>query len=84
MNSRNWLIEWFVNHYHVLSEELEENADANYFNQGYLDSFQFIQLIADIEETFGIEFDNTQFENREFSTFNGLAKAINKNREAGY
>ncbi len=73
---KKWLIEWFVNNTGKQKDEIEENLDNSYFEMGYLDSFKFIGFISDIEDEFGIEFDNDQFEDRSFSTISGMAKII--------
>ena len=71
-----WLLSWFESNTEVARTELEENVNSNYFDKEYIDSFEFISLIADIEDEFGISFDNDQFEDRSFSTINGLVKII--------
>ena len=73
---RKWLIEWFVENGTIEEDKILDNLGSNYFNEGFLDSFTFISMIADIEEEYGIEFDNDQFLNREFATINGLAEII--------
>lgn len=71
-----WIINWLVSNCGADEAEVYANMDGNYFLAGYIDSFQFINMIADVEEEFGVEFDNDQFENRSFSTVNGLSKII--------
>ena len=71
-----WIIDWFVMNCDANAVEINANLDENYFLAGYIDSFQFINMISDIEENFGVEFDNDQFEDRSFSTVNGLSKII--------
>lgn len=76
MNNRDWVLNWFENNSTVDRTVLEANADANYFEAGYIDSFVFISLIADIEEELGIVFDNEQFWDRSFATINGLVNIL--------
>ena len=71
-----WLIEWFETNSDVKRDELLENWDSYYLEMGYIDSFEFISLVSDIEEQFNIQFDNDQFEDRRFSTLSGLAGII--------
>ena len=73
---KEWILNWFESNTEVSRAELEENIDNNYFDREYIDSFQFISLIADIEEEFDISFDNDQFEDRSFSTVSGLIKIV--------
>ena len=78
--TRNWLIQWFVDNANGDEKTLRENMAENYFDKGFIDSFTFISLIAEIEENFQIEFDNEQFADRSFATVAGLAQMIEKLR----
>ncbi len=71
-----WIMDWFESNTEADRNELESNIDSNYFEKGYIDSFEFINLIGDIEDTFGVQFSNDQFEDRTFSTISGLARII--------
>ena len=71
MDYKNWVIEWFVNHSTAAEEDILNNMEGNYFDLGYIDSFQFIELVSEIEET-GIVLNSKQFEDRKFSTIKGL------------
>ena len=73
-----WIINWFVTEGEIEEQDIISNLDTNYFSAGFIDSFKFINMISDAEEKFEIEFDNEQFEDRSFSTINGLAKVIEK------
>ena len=79
MNSiTKWIVNWFVSEGEADENSIIENLDTNYFAAGFIDSFKFINMIADAEEEFHIEFDNDQFEDRSFSTINGLAIVIER------
>lgn len=73
-----WLINWFEENATVDRTTLEQNLDVNYLDAGYIDSFVFISLIGDIEDEFGISFDNEQFMNRNFATIHGLAEILDE------
>ncbi len=73
---RDWVKKWFIENGNVESSLLEEKQEENYLDAGFIDSFTFIGLIADIEEHFGISFENDQFEDRKFATLNGLIEII--------
>lgn len=77
-DKKEWLINWFEEMATVDRETLEANLDVNYLDAGYIDSFVFISLIGDIEDEFGISFDNEQFMDRSFATINGLAKILDE------
>ncbi|MBQ3035474.1 MAG: acyl carrier protein [Lachnospiraceae bacterium] len=79
MNTKKeWLLKWFEENGTVDRNTLENNLDVNYLDAGYIDSFVFISLIGDIEEEFGISFENEQFMDRSFATINGLDEILNK------
>lgn len=73
---KEWIINWFVNNTNVSNEELVQHLNDSYFDLGYIDSFQFISFIGDIEDELGVQFDNDQFEDRSFSTIEGLSRII--------
>lgn len=74
----DWLIDWFKTNSIKGDADIGELVSVSYFEAGLIDSFIFIQLIADIEEKFHIEFSNEQFEDRKFSTIDGLAHIIER------
>lgn len=69
-----WLVKWFSEHTGKPAAEIEENSDNSYFELGYIDSFEFIELIENLEEEQGLSFENDAFENRDFATISGLAQ----------
>ena len=71
-----WIVAYLVKNCGADEVEVESNLDANYFQAGYIDSFRFINMISEIEEKFGIELDSDRFEDKSFSTVNGLSKII--------
>lgn len=80
MDTGTLIINWFVENSLGSKDEIESNLEANYFEKGWIDSFQFIEFLAFLEEEFGVTFENEEFQNREFATISGLKKIIkNKN-----
>ena len=70
-----WLKIWFSQR----SErtELPKGIETkNYFEVGLIDSFGIIELIEAIESEFNINFKEDNFQDRRFSTIQGLAKII--------
>tara|TARA_X000001036_G_C20658984_1_gene798147 strand:+ start:1454 stop:1702 length:249 start_codon:yes stop_codon:yes gene_type:complete len=69
---KQYLVEWFQ------SKTKSNDLDCydNYMNLGYIDSLEIILLIEEIETKFKISFDQNDFQNRKFSTINGLAELI--------
>lgn len=75
-NIEKWIVNWFVTNGGQDEKEVYAHFEDNYFAVGFIDSFQFINLIADAEEKFDIEFNNEQFADRSFSTIYGFASII--------
>lgn len=83
MEAKQWIIDWMANNSGVSREEISQNAASNFFEAEYIDSFAFIMFIGEIEEVFGVTFDNEQFEDRTFATIDGLAECIERGRTSG-
>lgn len=71
-------IEWLKDYFSKDSELPEDAGSINYFEAGLIDSFGIILLVEAIEQEFGIQFTDTHFQDRRFSTINGLAEIINE------
>ncbi len=56
-----------------------DNYDSNYFDAG-LDSYSFMELVAELEQKYNIEFSNDDFANEDFFSINGLAAIIEEKR----
>lgn len=75
-----WISQWFRSHSDVAKKIKRITGSENYFEQGWIDSFSFIQFVSDLEDHFQIQFDNNEFQNRTFSTIDGLTKIIKHKR----
>ncbi len=75
-DARIWLSNWFVQNSDADISFIEENAERNYFELGLVDSMKFISLVSDAEREFKISFSNDEFQDRTFSTMEGLSKII--------
>ena len=73
---KSWVIEWFAKNTGLREEEIEGKAQENYFEKGWIDSFKFISLVSEIEETFSISFSNDEFQATSFATIEGLVRTI--------
>ena len=76
MDVENWLFDWFEKNTSAKKDEISKNLDENYFDNGWLDSLKFIELINDVEQEFQILFSNAEFQNRKFVTISGLKEII--------
>lgn len=73
---KTWIIEWFKENTEL--KEGEMGVKDDYFEKGWVDSFKFIFFIANIEERFDIRFSNDEFQDRSFSTIEGITKIIQR------
>ena len=76
MNVREWLITWFEKNSDLSKKEIENNFYDDYLAKGWIDSFKFISFVTEIEEEFKITFSTDEFQNRAFSTLEGLDEII--------
>lgn len=75
---KEFVINWFAEKSTMSQEELERNLEINYFEQGLIDSFSFLELVSACEEKFGITFSDEDFENDEIFTISGLIHILEK------
>ena len=81
-NFKDWVVDWFADNAGVDEIDILANTHQNYFNNGWIDSFTFINLIGDIEDEFDIAFENDEFQDRDFSTIKGLVDILKKKADA--
>lgn len=72
MEKKVFVINWFVENSMLSCDEIETDLSVNYFEQGLIDSFGFLDLINQCEEEFGIEFTDEDFSNENIFTIKGL------------
>ena len=75
-NVEKWVVEWFVDNGGSVKEEIYTNMQENYIENGLVDSFGFLQLIADIEEKYKFVFEDSDFENEKLFVIEGLIEVI--------
>ena len=75
---KDWLVHWFAGHKGLTAEEVKAQVSLSYFDAGWLDSFEFITFILEIEQKFGIQFSNDDLQNWDFQNIDGLAKIIDR------
>jgi D-alanine--poly(phosphoribitol) ligase subunit 2 len=77
MNStEKWLVSWFAARHDLDAAAGGEVLRIDYFDAQLIDSFGVIELIADVEATFGIQFEHLHFEDRRFRTIGGLSEIV--------
>lgn len=73
---KEWLSAWFKARGTLSGDGLLDGVGRNYFDQGLVDSLGVIELITDIESHFGVAFTEKHFQDRRFSTVDGLVEII--------
>jgi len=76
VNVKTWIIEWFKKNTDLSEENIGNDLNVNYFEKGWIDSLQFIIFVSEIEENLNIRFSNEQFQDRTFSTIDGVIRII--------
>ena len=76
MTVKEWIIDWFVKNSNMEKNVLEQNTKDDFLAKCWIDSLKFVEFISDIEGKFNIKFSNTEFQNRMFSTVEGLVQII--------
>lgn len=75
---RDFIIKWFAERSILSKDEIEKDICINYFEKGLIDSFAFLELIAECEEKFNITFSDDDFANDTIFTINGLIEILEK------
>jgi acyl carrier protein len=60
--------------------DLEALVDANFVEQGLIDSLGIVMLIADLEAEFDAHIESEQMQDPRFPTISGLAAIVDKAR----
>lgn len=76
MEARAWLVDWFSDHAAVPADSFEAAGGANFIEQGWIDSIQFIKLVGEIEECWALTLANEDLEDPRFFTLDGMAEII--------
>ncbi len=66
----------------ILSEirpEFDFKESSNFIQEGLLDSFDIIQLVAALDDEYGISIDGTDIIPENFSSLDGIIELLTKN-----
>ena len=74
MEVKAWLITWFADK--IDCDKSEIDMELNFFEEQYIDSLKVFELIVEIEYTFNVKFDNSDFLDEKIHTINGLSLLI--------
>ncbi|MES2680991.1 MAG: phosphopantetheine-binding protein [Bacteroidota bacterium] len=69
---REFIIGFFSEKEKVAGIDQNELAKINFVDAQLLDSIEFITLIAEIEENFGVVFTESDMQSSQFSTIEGM------------
>lgn len=61
-----------------LRPEFDFTASQNFIDDGYLDSFDVVALVSELEETFGVLIDGLDILPENFSSLESIAKLVEK------
>ena len=70
-----WLCEWFTSR-RKFKGDAARLVDINYFDAGLLTSLEVIEFVSEIEDRFGVQFSEQDFQDPRFVTVAGLAELI--------
>jgi D-alanine--poly(phosphoribitol) ligase subunit 2 len=73
-----WLARWFAAR--AARPDAGLDFELSYFDAGWIDSLGVIDLVAQVETEFDIQFEERHFQDRRFSTIAGLAAIIREIR----
>jgi acyl carrier protein len=76
----DWVLAWFARRGTVPGASPDEQLRVDYFEAELVDSFGVTEMVAEIEEHFGIRFDETHFQDQRFGTIGGLVRIIEEIR----
>jgi len=70
-----WLCDWFVRR-KKFKGDATKLLDINYFDAGLLTSLEVIEFVSEIEDRFGVQFSEQDFQDPRFVTVAGLSELI--------
>jgi acyl carrier protein len=70
-----WMCAWFVSRRKFKGDTAQLLA-TNYFDAGLLTSLEVIEFVSEIEDRFGMQFSEQDFQDPRFVTVAGLAELI--------
>lgn len=62
-----------------LRPEFDFNQDVNFIEEGMLDSFDVVNLVSELDATFGISIDGVDILPENFATVDAIEKLLKKN-----
>lgn len=76
MNIKENILQYFIERDKNQAIDFDNILTFNYMDNHFFTSIEFIQMIADLEDTFGIAFDDAHLKNQQFAVVGGLIKMV--------
>ena|SRR5271167_65315 len=70
-----WLCDWFASR-RKFKGDAAQLLELNYFDAGLLTSLEVIEFVSEIEDRFGVQFAEQDFQDPRFVTVAGLSELI--------
>lgn len=71
-----WLEQWFIAKRKVSAGAGKDLWSRNYFEAGLLSSLEVIEFVTEIENHYGIQFSDADFQDTRLVTISGLSELI--------
>lgn len=71
----SWLVEWFVSRGKSVGDA-REALQVDYLQSGLLTSLEIVELVAAIEDHYGIQFSEADMQDARFSTIGGMSELV--------
>lgn len=68
----SWLVEWFASRGKSVGDALQ----VDYLQSGLLTSLEIVELVAAIEDQYGVQFSEADMLDPRFSTIGGLSELV--------
>lgn len=75
----NWVVGWFASREKIRCEG-EQVLEIDYLESGLLTSLEIVELVADLEDHFGVQLSEKDMQDPRFSVIGGIAALIAENR----
>lgn len=70
-----WVVDWFSARHKIRCGAREALA-IDYLQSGLLTSLEIVELVAALEDRFGIQFSEAEMQDPRFSTIGGIAELV--------
>lgn len=72
----DFLRAWFTKKHDLSSYDDQTLLDVKYFDEGWIDSVEIMNLIMDLEEEFQVRFTELHFQDQRIFSISGLVEIV--------